>query len=405
MQEAHGNAAHVVRCENLDRCCNGLPRRRALNSTVGVCPSRHFQPQASRYERLRLFPKEIVHLGPIAPADLQNVAKTSRGDQPNLCAPPFEQRVQANRCPMQEILSGRQNLWWDMGRNRMRDAFLRRRRDCWHFTLDGGTCFRVKIDQVGECPADVSSDPRGHASALHFSRKCFGAVMRGWGAPLAPENRLDAQYKPGSILVMLKSEAPGQDPQVREIAAKLRSTRKDLSLTMQEVADRAGLSVGFISQVERAITVPSLGSLVSIAHVLDKPVSFFLQETVAEEETTRQSARVPFKVGEGSVLYERISADFAGRQLSSVIVNEPPGHRSEPISHEGEELMFILEGEVTLELDGERNVLRLGDSIHFSSRRVHSIWNHTEKMARVLWCGTMEIFDTQAPDPTHKQRR
>lgn len=201
---------------------------------------------------------------------------------------------------------------------------------------------------------------------------------------------------------MLKLPSPDQDPQVKEIAAKLRSTRKAQALTMRQVADQAGLSVGFISQVERAITVPSLGSLVSIARVLGKPASFFVEETGSQAETTRSGERVPFKVADASLTYERLSAEFAGRKLSSVIVEEPPGHRSEPISHEGEELIFILQGEVTVEVEEDRTILRQGDSIHFSSQRVHSIWNHSTGTSKLLWCGTMEIFDAPAPNPTHK---
>lgn len=202
---------------------------------------------------------------------------------------------------------------------------------------------------------------------------------------------------------MLKISHDDRPQQVKDIANKLRSTRKEQSLTMQYVADEAGLSVGFISQIERAITVPSLGSLVAIARVLGKPISFFVEDAGTDAETTRSDERKPFQVAEGGLTYERISAEFSGRKLSSVIVHEPPGHRDEPISHVGEELLFLLSGEVTVEVEGERTVLRTGDSIHFSSQRVHSIWNHGTETAKILWCGTMEIFDAPAPDPTHKR--
>ena len=227
--------------------------------------------------------------------------------------------------------------------------------------------------------------------------------MRGTGPARRTSNRLDDKYKLSSILVMLKISNSGPDPKVKEIASKLRITRKELSLTMQAVADEAGLSVGFISQIERAITVPSLGSLVSIARVLGKPVSFFVEDTGAEAETTRNLERVPFQVAEGGLTYERVSAEFDGRKLSSVIVYEAPGHRSEPISHDGEEILFVLEGEITAEVDGKRTVLRVGDSIHFSSQRVHCIWNHSTATTKILWCGTLEIFDAPTPDPTHKR--
>lgn len=187
-----------------------------------------------------------------------------------------------------------------------------------------------------------------------------------------------------------------------ELGRQLRISRKQLGLTMQAVADAAGLSVGFISQVERGLTAPSLGSLVSIATVLKTPLSHFLEEPASAQELTRQGDRVSYKVGGGSLSYERLSTNFPGSTLRSVIVHEPPGHRAEPISHEGEEMFFVLQGAITVEIEACRSVLKAGDSIHFDSRKVHSTWNHSATLASILWCGTMDVFGDGDPGPIHK---
>jgi transcriptional regulator with XRE-family HTH domain len=172
----------------------------------------------------------------------------------------------------------------------------------------------------------------------------------------------------------------------------LRSRRKELRLTMQQVADRAGLSVGFISQIERGITTPSLSSLVAVSRVLGLHVSNFLAQPRVDTPRTRHDTRPIYAISENSVTYERVSSSFAGSNLRSVIIHEPPGHRAEPISHEGEEILFILEGAITIELDGECSVLETGDSIHFPSSKIHSTWNHSTGPARILWTGTMDVF-------------
>ena len=110
-----------------------------------------------------------------------------------------------------------------------------------------------------------------------------------------------------------------------------------------------------------------------------------------------------FRVGEGSLLYERISSNFVGSNLRSVIVHEPPGHRAEPITHDGEELFFILRGEVTVELNGERTILHEGDSLHFDSSRQHATWNHTTETVSILWCGTMDVFGEDTVNPIHNE--
>lgn len=194
-------------------------------------------------------------------------------------------------------------------------------------------------------------------------------------------------------------QEPESEPDLGEM---LRGCRKEAKLTMQFVADNAGLSVGFISQVERGLTVPSLSSLRSIAGVLGKPMSHFLEQPDSDRETTREKDRVNYSVGKGALSYERISAKFPGSTIRSVIVHEPPGYRNEPISHAGEELFYMLKGEITVEVEGKRNILRAGDSMHFDSHKTHSTWNHTSETASMLWCGTMDVFDEDTTDPIHK---
>lgn len=176
------------------------------------------------------------------------------------------------------------------------------------------------------------------------------------------------------------------------LGSRLRERRKELRLTLKEVADKAGLSVGFISQIERDITTPSLSSLVSVARVLGYHVSDFLAQPKVTAPMTRHAERPHYAIGGSSLTYERLSTTFPGNVLRSVLIHEPPGHRSEPISHEGEEIFFIVEGAITVEVDGERVELETGDSIHFPSTRVHSTWNHTDRPATILHTCTMDVF-------------
>src|SRR5690606_11795403 len=136
--------------------------------------------------------------------------------------------------------------------------------------------------------------------------------------------------------------------------------RKELKLTLQEVADKAGFSVGFISQIERGITVPSLVSLVAVCRALDVEMSAFFQQPRSSGPVTRHDTRPVYGLardGQSAVTYERLSASFPGNVLHSTLIHEPPGFRSEPMSHEGEEIFYIVSGGLTLELDGERMIL------------------------------------------------
>src|SRR5262245_17898746 len=180
------------------------------------------------------------------------------------------------------------------------------------------------------------------------------------------------------------------------LGTRLRDRRQALGLTLKDVADGAGLSVGFISQIERGITIPSLTSLINVCRVLRSEVGDFLTQPRGKP-VTRHDQRPVYALGDNAITYERLSAAFPGNVLRSVIFHDPPGFRSEPQSHEGEEMFFILEGALTIEIDGEATILETGDSVHFPSTRTHVTWNHTTKPTAVLHTCTMDVFGDGTP--------
>lgn len=193
-------------------------------------------------------------------------------------------------------------------------------------------------------------------------------------------------------MIIVEEKNTGTEDSKNALGEQLRTSRRHLKMTMKTVADAAGLSVGFISQVERGLTAPSLSSLTSIAQVLGTDVSNFLIQPSGASPLTRHRERPTYSVNDTGLYYERISASFTGNIINSVIIHEMPGYRSEPIQHPGEELLFILDGAITVNIEGATTVLETGDSIHFESTRRHSAWNHTEKPAVLLHVGTMNVF-------------
>lgn len=173
-----------------------------------------------------------------------------------------------------------------------------------------------------------------------------------------------------------------------------------MGLTLEQVARESGLTSGFISLVERDLATPSIASISGIAAVLSATMGEFLDDPPRPEMLTRQARRQVYAVATGGLRYERLSNAFEGSHLQSVIIHEPPGHRSEPVSHPGEELVYVLSGKLMIEIEGEVLLLSPGDTIHFSSQRTHASWNPTTETAALLWCGTMDIFGEGAISPT-----
>ena len=192
----------------------------------------------------------------------------------------------------------------------------------------------------------------------------------------------------------LDAMSSGTEADLAPLGERLRVRRKELKLTLQDVADRAGFSVGFISQIERGITVPSLVSLVGVCRALNLEIGTFFQQPKGNPVTRHDSRPVYGLAGDGqrAVTYERLSASFPGNVLHSTLIHEPPGFRSEPMSHEGEEIFYIVSGALTLELDGERMILEAGDTVHFPSTRTHVTWNHTTEPTTIFHTCTMDVF-------------
>ena len=203
------------------------------------------------------------------------------------------------------------------------------------------------------------------------------------------------------------------------LGMKLRRRRKQAGMTLQDVAAKASLSIGFVSQVERDLSVPSLSSLIGLAGALGARVEEFVRSPDTPGPISRHRQRTTYTTGGtmdgiaggNAPAYERVSDDFPGRQLNSVIITLPPGYLAEAISHDGEELMYVIDGHVQCTIDGVTRSLGPGDSVHFPSRLSHCMSNPDDTPAHVLWVGTLQLFakadgttanDSPAAKPAHE---
>lgn len=178
-----------------------------------------------------------------------------------------------------------------------------------------------------------------------------------------------------------------------QLGPLIRKRRKQLGLTLQALCDRAGVSVGYLSQVERDNATPSLGTLAQIAAALDVTLEYFIAAPGPTDSLTRAETRPQFALNGSSIGYENLATDFPGAELSSYILHVPAGYASEVVSHEGEEIIYILDGEIEQTLDGQVIRMKAGDSLHYSGLRPHSWTNPTDKPVRILWTGTLAVLN------------
>ena len=185
-----------------------------------------------------------------------------------------------------------------------------------------------------------------------------------------------------------------------QFGGRIRELRRKADLTLQALADEAGISVGFLSQVERNKATPSLGTLASLATALGVEVNWFIAAPQPADAVTRSGARVRFSIADSSLGYERLDTRLPGGTLSSLIIHIPEGYASELTRHTGEEMIYVLEGRIRQQLGEAAIELDPGDSLHFMGDTPHSFANVGAGPARLLWTGTSPRLLGSPPDQT-----
>lgn len=201
---------------------------------------------------------------------------------------------------------------------------------------------------------------------------------------------------------MNRAEGIANNLQAAKVGVLIRARRHALRMTLQALGTQSGVSVGYLSQVERDQASPSLSTLASIARALGVGVDYFIATPNAQDALTRAGQRMRFSVDDSLISYERLHAEFPGNVLSSFLITIAPGYRSEVANHEGEEMVYVLEGKLTLRIEEEETAVGPGDSLHFRGNRSHCWSNETENPVRLLWSGTLTMFRSSADGSAFK---
>lgn len=171
------------------------------------------------------------------------------------------------------------------------------------------------------------------------------------------------------------------------LGERIKSRRKALGMTLQEVAERSGLSAPFISQAERDLTTPSLISLLGLAKALDVDLDHFMQVPEARDIVHRAETPTVLAV-DSAVTYHDLSSRLENRRMDALRMRIPPGHSFPVDQRNGENIYYLLEGELWASAGQIETVLKAGDSMHFDSRLPHSARNDSDQDAVLLYVGT-----------------
>lgn len=179
-----------------------------------------------------------------------------------------------------------------------------------------------------------------------------------------------------------------------KIGERLKRFRMINSLTQEELASRADLTKGYISQLENDATSPSIATLKDILDVFGVSMQEFFSDTPDDESVIfGKDSRVQASNDDEPIKVELLVPGAQNREMDPVLVTLKPGEAmDEQDFHEGEEFGFVLLGKIQLKLDDKVYTVKKDECFYFTSDKRHLIKNLGKTPAKILWVVTPPTF-------------
>ncbi len=180
------------------------------------------------------------------------------------------------------------------------------------------------------------------------------------------------------------------------VGAKIKGIRETKNLTIEEISERSGLSIDQINSIENDQNLPSLGPLIKIARALGVRLGTFMDDNdalgpvVTRAEDRERDSSISFSNGATDARkhmeYHPLAQQKAGRHMEPFIIDINPEENNEfkLSAHEGEEFIFVMEGDLEIDYGKEKYILKQGDSIYYDSIVKHHVHSVPGKSAKIL---------------------
>lgn len=177
-------------------------------------------------------------------------------------------------------------------------------------------------------------------------------------------------------------------PSSDTLGADLRALRKSRGLTLADLAERVGRSVGWMSQVERDLSAPSITELRHMAAILDVPTSLFFGRASAPDGESgyvvRKGARRPIGSGKAGLVEELLSPDLTDDFEVVHSTFEPHSRIGEVVTRPTQEVGYLLSGRLDLVIGGHAFSINPGDSFRIKGEPFEWI-NPYDEPAVAIW--------------------
>jgi len=179
---------------------------------------------------------------------------------------------------------------------------------------------------------------------------------------------------------------------------RIRRVRQERGLTIKDLSSRTGIDTADLERMESSETIPALGQLVRLGRALDMKMGYFISPGVDQFMTVvRKEARRPIsrygetKSIEHGYFYESLAPEKADRLMEPFIVTLVPKATDEFSTHSGQEFLYVLKGELKLQVGDRVEFLKPGDAAYYDSNQPHLVrcaGTTVTKVLAVLYTGS-----------------
>ena len=179
----------------------------------------------------------------------------------------------------------------------------------------------------------------------------------------------------------LTGDIPLEPPKtVDDVGDRILKIREEKDLSLDEISKMTGFEVEFLSKIENKELQPQLGTVIKLSKALDSAFGRLVSGvgeklySITRKDERRTISRSTSKKGQKKIYtYKSLAPDVKGRHMEAFLVLLEEDPEKETSLHEGEEFIFVLDGEVILEIGEDNFVLEPGDSAYYLSTTAHHI--------------------------------
>ena len=178
-----------------------------------------------------------------------------------------------------------------------------------------------------------------------------------------------------------------------KVGERIKLIREKKGMSLADVAEKSGFSSAWLSQIENHMISPPLGTLVKLSRALDVEIGEFYQDkseapfTIVRKDERESISRVASKEGiKYGYSYESLAFDKKGRHMEPFLITLEPAtiEDTNVFGHEGEEFIFVLEGDMEVTLGEHTDILHPGDCIYYDSTIPHRVQCCEGKDTKIL---------------------